>query len=593
MPVTEQSGEEGERRAGSGSPPAEGGVDLALLLGENGALPASAVDSSRFARFSRSLSAKVIATLVTIMVITFALLGYSNVRLHRKNLEDNTLAAAERVSDLIKRSTRYHMLRNDRDALYQMIATIGQEPGIVRIRIFNQEGRISYSTDSREISNLVDKGAEQCYACHAYEQPLSKLNRPDRFRIYRANGSGRVLGIITPIENQPECANAACHAHPAEQQILGVLDTNMSLARADQNLAASTKSMILVTVLATLAICFFSVLFVVRVVDRPVKALTIGTEKLTRGELGTQIPVHSNDELGELASSFNAMSLQLRAAHQQITSWARTLEQRVEEKTQELKKTHEHMLQVETMTSLGKMAAVVAHEINNPLAGILTYAKLIKRWLGKGELTTERREEINNSLDLIESESKRCGDLVKGLLSFSRTAPMNLAWTDVNSLMDRCAKLVQHQLELNNIELQMELATDLPSLHCDGAQLEQVLLALTMNAIDAMPRGGNLWLRTRALPASSQVELQVRDDGMGIPPDIMHRIFEPFLTTKESGKGVGLGLAIAKGIVERHHGQIQVDSQLGRGTTFHIFLPVDPDRSTAAPAEPVLAAQTR
>ena len=575
------------------SPAAENGPSLAALLGENGGSEQPVTEKRRFARLSRSLGAKLIATLVAIMVITFALLGYSNVRLHRKNLEDNTLAAAERVSDLIKRSTRFHMLRNDRDALYQMIATIGQEPGIVRIRIFNQEGRISYSTDSHEISNLVDKRAEQCYACHAYEQPLSKLNRPDRFRIYRANGSGRVLGIITPIENQPECANAACHAHPAEQQILGVLDTNMSLARADQSLAASTKSMVLVTVLATLAICFFSVLFVVRVVDRPVKALTIGTQQLTKGELGAQIPVHSDDEIGALASSFNNMSLQLRAANEQITAWAHTLEQRVDEKTQELKKTHEHMLQVETMTSLGKMAAVVAHEINNPLAGILTYAKLIKRWLGKGDLTADLRLEINNSLDLIESESKRCGDLVKGLLSFSRTAPMSLAWTDANALMDRCAKLVQHQLELSNIELQMELAPDLPSLHCDGAQLEQVLLALTMNAIDAMPRGGNLLLRTRPLPASHQVELQVRDDGVGIPPDIMQRIFEPFLTTKESGKGVGLGLAIAKGIIERHHGQIQVDSQLGRGTTFHIFLPVDPDRSTAAPAQPAMTAETR
>jgi two-component system NtrC family sensor kinase len=536
-------------------------------------------------RRGHSLSVKLIALIFSAMVVIFALLGYANIRLHRQHLEAATLTSAERVSDVIKRSTSYHMLRNDREALYRTITTMAAEPGIVKIRIFDQEGKIGFSTDPSEVSRTVDKRAEACYGCHAQAQPLARLNRPDRFRIYRANGSGRVLGIINPIENEPACSNAACHAHPASQQILGVLDTNVSLAKADAGLAESTRMMLIYTVLAVIVISMLTGVFVLRLVHRPVQILKRGTEELARGDLGYQIAVESTDELGDLANSFNIMSLQLRAANEEITSWARTLEARVEDKTNELKRAHEHVVHVEKMASIGKMAAVVAHEINNPLSGILTYAKLLKKWVEKVEGNEQKRVEIRECLDLVESESKRCGDLVKNLLMFSRSAPMNLEWADVNQVVDRCIRLVQHQLDLGNVQLQVETAPDLPVLHCDPAQVEQVLLALVMNAIDAMPRGGNLMVRTRSLPQSRQIEIQVRDDGVGIPPDLLPRLFEPFLTTKETGKGVGLGLAISKTIVERHGGVIEVESQPGRGTTFYIFLPVDAVGGQATPIE--------
>ena len=531
--------------------------------------------ASAWMRLSRSLSAKLISLLVAAMVVIFALLGYSNIRLHRQDQEAATLLSAERVSDVIKRSTEYHMMRNDREALYQNIETMASEPGIVRIRIYDQEGTVRYSSDAAEINRSVDKSAEECYACHAQSQPLARLKRPDRFRIFRHNGSGRVLAIITPIENEPRCSNAACHAHPSSQQILGVLDTHMSLARADAAQAASTRQMSIYTALAVVMIAIVCAVFVMRVVGRPILALKRGTEELTQGDLGYQIHVDSNDELGELAESFNVMSLRLRAAHEEITSWARTLENRVEEKSKELQRAHDHVVHVEKMASIGKMAAVVAHEINNPLSGILTYSKLLKKRVQKVDGDEQKRKEIGDCLTLIEGESKRCGDLVKNLLTFSRSAAMNLSWTNINQVVDRCVRLVQHQLEIGSVQLQCDLAEEVPMMHCDPAQIEQVLLALVMNALDAMPRGGNLLLRTRSLPQSRQVELQVRDDGMGIPPDLLPRLFEPFLTTKETGKGVGLGLAISKTIIERHGGQIEVESQPGKGTTFYVFLPVD------------------
>ena len=507
------------------------------------------------------------------MVVIFALLGYLSIRLHRQHLEAATLVSAERVSDVIKRSTTYYMLHNDREGLYHSIQAMADEPGMAKVRILDREGRISYSTDPAEVSHVLDKSAEACYGCHNQSQPLARLNRPDRFRIYRNGGGHRVLGIITPIENQPGCSNAECHAHPADQQVLGVLDTNLSLGNADAQLAVSSARMMAYTAGAMLIVALLSWLFVWRVVGVPIQALKKGTEHLSQGELGYQIQVQSRDEVGDLAHSFNDMSRQLQAANDEIVTWAKTLEDRVEQKTKELNRAHDHVLHVEKMASLGKMAAVVAHEVNNPLSGILTYAKLLRKWVGTGQVAKEKHDEAMECLDLIATESRRCGDLIKNLLTLSRTAPMNVQFSDLHRLIDRCLLLVRHQLEMGGVELQLRRAENFPLVSCDPAQIEQVLLALIMNAIDAMPRGGNLWIETRLSGDESEVEILVRDDGAGIDPEVLEHIFEPFLTTKERGHGVGLGLAISRGIVERHNGRIEVQSELGKGTTFTVSLP--------------------
>ena len=527
----------------------------------------------RWQQLTGSIGAKLIGSLLAVMLVIFALLGYLIIRLHRQHLEAATLASAERVSEVIKRSTIYYMLHNDREGLYHSIQTMADDPGMVKVRILDQEGRVSYSTDPAEVNHVLDKTAEACYGCHSQSQPLARLNRPDRFRIYRNGGGHRVLGIITPLENQARCSNAECHAHPASQQVLGVLDTNLSLAQAAAQLSSSSWRMLAYTDAALLIVALLIGLFVWRVVYQPIQALKNGTEHLSQGELGYQIKVHSHDEVGELAESFNGMSLQLRAANEQIINWAKTLEDRVQQKTTELKNAHNHVLHVEKMASLGKMAAVVAHEVNNPLSGILTYAKLIRKWVATGQVQNEKRAEAMECLDLVASESRRCGDLINNLLSLSRSSPMNLQSTDLRAVIDRTLLLVRHQLELGGIELQLEVAKDLPRVSCDPAQIEQVLLALLMNARDAMPRGGTLWLETRMNREANEIEIKVRDDGAGIAPDVLPQIFEPFVTTKENGHGVGLGLAISRGIMERHKGRIEVESELGRGTTFTVTLP--------------------
>jgi two-component system, NtrC family, sensor kinase len=543
--------------------------------------------ASRLAdRFRCGLGSKLIGLLLGAMLVIFGLLSYLTVRLQRQHLEAATLLSAERISDIIKNNTTEYMLRNDREGLHRAISMMASEPGVMRVRVFDREGRISYSSLSSEINRAVDKDGEACYRCHGHEQPLAKLARPDRFRVYRDDGQ-HVLATITPIENQPDCSNAACHAHPASQHILGVLDTHLSLARADQQLAQGTRRMLAYDALAMIAIGILIWQFVRHVIDRPLKQLQAGTHRLSGGDLGYQIELTSNDQIGDLAASFNSMSLQLRAANQRMATWARTLEDRVEEKTRELRMAHDEVLHVETMASVGKMAAVVAHEINNPLSGILTYAKLLKKWVDNGEVSAEKRDEAVQCLNLIASESRRCGDLVKNLLNFSRQAPMNVQSADINRVIEQCTMLLRHNLEIGCIQLHETLGEGLPHLQCDPSQIEQVLLAVIVNAADAMPHGGNLWLETRLCTDTHRVAITIRDDGSGIPPEVLSRVFEPFVTTKEHGHGTGLGLAVSRSIIERHSGTISLQSERGKGTTVTITLPA-PGR-LAPGLEPVLA----
>jgi two-component system NtrC family sensor kinase len=477
-------------------------------------------------RISRSIGAKLFAVVLTVLLLTLAALGVATIRLQRKAFERARYASAERLSDIILRSTSYYMLRNDRVALEHIIATIGRDPGIANLRIIDPHGRVAFSA----------------------KRPVP---------------AGRTLGIRTSIPNSPTCATAACHAHPASQQTLGRLDLDLSLAAADAEVHRTTVQFISYSG-ATILITLAAIAVVVwRIVHKPVQRLRAATERLAQGELDIELPVGSGDEIGRLARSFSTM-------RDEITAWTNTLEKRVEQATAELRAAQDQMIQAEKLASLGKLAAVVAHEINNPLSGVLTYAKLLRKWIERGD-GAQHDADMRDALQLIESETRRCGEIVRNLLTFARVTPMNVTDVDVDAVIRQCIKLVEHKLQLGNITADLRLAENLPAVRGDVGQVEQLLLALIMNAIEAMPREGNLRIVTTAEEGS--VVIIVEDDGVGIPPELLPRLFDPFVTTKEDGKGTGLGLAISRSIIDRHRGKIEVKSEVGRGTAFIIRLP--------------------
>jgi two-component system NtrC family sensor kinase len=513
-----------------------------------------------FQRPRTGLAAKLAIILVASSAAFLGLFGYVQLREQRRHAEELVLQSAERAADLIQASTQYQMLHNDRDGLYHVINTLGNEPGIRRIRIFNKEGRITFSTESGEVNTAVDKQAEACYGCHSQEQPLAKLDRPDRARTYTDAEGRRILAVIKPVENEPGCSSAGCH-NPS-QRVLGVIDANLSLDAVDAQTAEYRKHVGLSTLAAVLLGAILSIVFIWFAVYRPVQELIAGTHRVADGDLGYRLPVRSDDELGDLAASFNKMTQELSAAHTEITEWARTLEARVERKTKELESAHK-------MASIGKLAATVAHEVNNPLFGILTYARLTLRDLEKNGASAESLEHLR----IIERESRRCGEIMRNLLMFSRQAPTNRAPNDLNTIVERAVVLVRHKMELQGVELEQNLAENLPAAHCDAGQVQQVAVVLLVNATEAMPSGGKIWLQTFYDPDSGEAGFRVRDNGPGIPLEAASRIFEPFFTTKEDQQRTGLGLAVAQSICEQHGGSIAVESQPGNGAEFIVRLP--------------------
>jgi two-component system NtrC family sensor kinase len=499
------------------------------------------------------LTVKLAIALVASTAIIFGVFGGLNLRTQRIESEQMVQDSADRVGDIIKRSTRYGMMNDDRAAAYQVMRDIGAEPAIKRVRIFNKDGRITFSTDTSEINHAVERGA-------------AGLKQPGRARIFTDAGGERVLAVIRPIENEPTCWNADCHAHPRTQQILGVIDTHFSLAAVDAQAARRQSRTASFTVLAMILMSLVSLVFVWVVLHRPVRELLTGIHRLSDGELGFSLPVRSSDELGELAGAFNKMSTELESAHNEITTWNRTLEERVARKTRELERTQAGLIGAEKMASLGKLAATVAHEVNNPLFGILTYSRLA--------LKDATEEKQRDRLRTIERESLRCGEIMRNLLTFARQTPKKREPNDFNGLVERALKLVGHQVELLQIALEVNLASDLPQVTCDAGQVQQVALVLLVNATEAMPQGGRLFVSTEYDEADEQVRLRVRDTGCGITPAAISKIFEPFFSTKEDQHRTGLGLAIAKNIVDQHGGAIEVQSQPGVGTEFVVTLPL-------------------
>ncbi len=539
---------------------------------ENG----SASSGEDLRRAWSSLGVRLFLWLFAAVVILLALFTYSNIRTTARHSQELVSEGAVRASDVLKRSTRHAMLLNRKEDVDEIVTAVGEQPGVAGVRIYDKRGRIIVSSDAAEVGRQVDMQAEACIICHDQKEPLRSVPMSTRQRVYKQPNGERILGLINPIENEPECTS--CHVHRPEQTILGVLDVKMSLATADAQLAAVKKRMLAAMLLAALLLGAVSAAFIYFMVRRPVQRLIAGAQRISQGDLATRVDIATHDEVGELATAFNRMTENLERAQNEITEWSNTLERKVVEKTEELGRAQRHILHMEKMASLGKLAATVAHELNNPLAGILTYARLVERELGRGEVNAAEREELARYLNLIQKESGRCGQIVKNLLLFARRSGTRFAPHHLNEIVDRSLMLVQHHIQMAGLKLeQTRLAGD-DQVLCDGDQIQQALVALLVNAVEAMPESGTLSVRlapaggAETADATAEMLIEIADTGTGIPADILPHIFEPFFTTKEGGNGLGLGLAVVYGIIQRHGGRIEVDSQPGTGTTFRIHL---------------------
>jgi two-component system NtrC family sensor kinase len=488
-------------------------------------------------------------------------------RSQQRLLMDQTVRNAAFFSDTLLNSLERQMLRNERAELMAALTAVANQPMMRELRLFDATGRTAFSSRQEEIGRIADLKEATCVACHGTSERPEVLNAKERSRLV-PNHVGRMLATVTPIYNRTQCASSGCHAPPDRQRVLGLLEVGVSLSDVDATLGALQRTTAAAGLLTILGVAVVAIAFTRRQLVRPIARLAEGVNRVKLGELKETVEVQGSGEVADLALAFNDMEAALLDIRRQRLALLENLENQVRERTAALEKAQERMVHTEKMSSLGRLAASIAHEINNPLAGILTYAKLLVRTLEAGSPDDAGREKLIRHLRLVEQETRRCTAIVRGLLDFARERPLETTEFDLNAAVSEALGLLRHQMELQNVTLEIENGT-LPPVHADFGQIRQCLLNVLINGCDAMPSGGVLRVSTRA--AGDTVEAQIQDTGIGIPPENVKKVFDPFFTTKT--KGTGLGLSVVYGIVERHGGTLRLESTVGVGTTITLVLP--------------------
>jgi two-component system NtrC family sensor kinase len=605
-------------------------------------------------------------------LVIIGVFAYFNIKSQSNSLISEVERHANQLAETVISSTRYDMLLNQRERIQNTINSIGTQPQIRDVRIINKIGEIIYSSDSTNINKMVDKRAESCYACHAEDKPLEQISITERTRIFKVHpDSNRVIGVISPIYNEKSCWKSDCHAHPENQKVLGVLDVSISLEDVDNTIIKSEWEIVLFAVIAVLAVGLLIGFFVRRWVSLPVNDLLAGTQQVSTGNLNYAIKDLGKDEIGKLGQSFNNMTRKLSEARMQL-------------------------FQSDKMASLGRLAAGVAHEINNPLTGVLTYSSfLLKR--------TKDNPEFQDDLKVIVRETLRSREIVKSLLDFARQSVPKKSSADINEIIHKAISVIENQLTLNNVKIETHTEPNLPNLTVDANQMQQVFINLFVNASDAIGKnGGFITVNSRRISLSpygstqikkatcpkrhslmdnefkidglpsikvkvisdnkeglihldpvygkhrnsfnldfkigkdskficpdcnsslvkqdkvcpecgspvmvfevegqgayevcssentdwekwefvdeaglkEYIEIRIADTGCGIRNEDLPKIFDPFFSTKGQ-KGNGLGLAVIWGIIDNHNGTINVESEVGKGTTFIFRLPLTQQR---------------
>lgn len=521
------------------------------------------------------LVTKLMLAVAGVVAVIAVISGYTIYRAEERNMLDVVSAGADQLSGSIIAATWHAMLADRRDDVYQTMQTIAEKQGIERLRLFNGQGDVTFSTHAEDVGVRFSPEDALCSRCHRRGLRLPSLSLQERVRIQERAEGPRRLSVITPIPNEPQCSNAACHAHPPQVRVLGLLEVSIKLDTVDEELANMQQRIAIRAVSEILLICPLIYLFARHFFSRPIRRLIASTELISRMELDhpVEIPEHAG-EITDLARSFEVMRVRLQDALDRINSFTQELEQKIERRTGELKAAHQKLMLSDRLASLGQLAASVAHEINNPVAGVLNLAKLMERLLRDDGVPPERLADFRRYLGQIVMETTRVGRIVGDLLAFSRRSAPHHAETNLNQVIESTLSLVAHKLKLANVIVELRLDPHLPHVLCDRSQMQQVVLNLVLNAAEAMQPHGQGLLRIETGRIDGEVFIRVTDNGEGIPPDALPRIFDPFFTTKPEGKGVGLGLAVTYGIIQAHQGDIEVSSQPGKGTTFTINLPL-------------------
>ena len=515
--------------------------------------------------------------ILSILVIS----GYLTKR-QADSIRQELRASGETMIRIIAKNAESGVLFESRYELDELLAILSRFEAVTYGAISNNEGTIlsrfgEWHDEHTKVKRVLkhneptDGLSRDYFIKSSSGEEFIEMNYPilsRKEKLAREN-----LGLTGGLEG------SAAHEKVTEE--IGSIKLIMSLAKVNESIAEARDTAILL-MLVVLVLAIVILTFFVRVVTKPIKMLVEVTDQVSRGDLNQRVDIKQHDEIGHLANTFNKMIESLKQSRDEIEEHNRTLEERIVARTRELEQAQAQLIQSEKMGAIGQLAAGVAHELNNPLGGILGYAQFALEKMKKSlpdKTSSKNIDKYIHYLTNIETQVRRCKSIVQNLLRFSRASHIaEFEEIDVNKIIEDTIAFVEHQLHMNQIELRVALDPNLPPIQGNAGQLQQVFTNLIINAMHASAAELEIKVISRYSPPMGEfdgaVELWFIDQGTGIAPENIKKVFEPFFTTKEVGKGTGLGLSVSYGIIKSHGGEIKVDSTVGEGTTFTVILPV-------------------
>ena len=530
----------------------------------------------KYIKFQSSIYGQVVFIITILSLFLFLSFGTIFRSVNKDYMEKIIQQSGDNVCLLVEGALYQYMLENDETALQNMLKIINEMPGIEDVNMYDNMDNLVHSSFS---VNSTGHNNPDCKSCHeniktmfpGKENSFRIVNIDSKCKMNQKDHSRRLLLIRSPILNEKSCYTSSCHAHKKSDELLGSFVIRIPLEELDANL---NKSLVLAT-LTTFLLVTFLMFFTRRIIKNPLSEIIKASEKVSKGDISTRLKIkpHQLKDMKLVSSAFNEMLDNLQSASTELQNWSQQLEYKVQKKSEELSEIQNELIHVERIASLGKLSSSVAHEINNPLAGVLTYTKLVHKKLRKIGLDDIIKESMLKYLRMIEKETKRCGDIVKGLLDFSRKDQQDFESKNLHIILGEAYTLMAHQMKIANISFHTDFSAKSDLIYCSENQIKQACVAILLNASEAVMENGEILMKT-SNPDEDNIKLEIKDNGVGIAPEDISKVFEPFFSAKQKVSGIGLGLAIVHGIVHSHKGKVEVDSELGKRTTISIILPV-------------------
>ncbi len=534
----------------------------------------------RYARVRSSIYGQVVYVITILSVFLFVSFGIIFLSVNETYMKSVIHESGNNIGYLVEGALYRSMLENDKGALQNTLDIINTLSGIDEVNMYDGKDSLVYTSFAND--TLTHSNAN-CVGCHSSIASMFP-GKGKSYRIIDINSNcsmnlpdnnHRHLLIKSPILNEKSCYISECHAHQKSDVVLGSLVIKIPLQNLDATLKKSSTDFFLLATFTTLVLVGFLIIFTRRKIQNPLNEIIKASIAVANGDKSTRLEIKPNqlDDMRMVSVAFNDMLDNLHTATNELQNWSQQLEYKVQKKSEELGEVQNELINIERIASLGKLSLSVAHEINNPLSGILIYTKLVYKQLSNQELEPRKKESMLKNLVLIENETKRCGDIVKGLLDFSRKDQNDYEPKHLHDILHDIFDLMNHPMKIANIGFYSEFTASLDLIYCSPNQIKQACVAILVNASEAIVENGIITIRT-INPDQNNIRIEIIDNGIGIDPEDQVHVFEPFFSTKQKSSGIGLGLAIVHGIIQSHKGKADVKSEPGKGTTVSITLPV-------------------